>query len=78
MSKPTVEFKSCFTVGAMREMMVRPQNWYGSVKYHRAILMPAIEAGFMIEQRAADPRIWKNGRRYQLTEAGIAYMRALQ
>lgn len=76
MSAAAVDFRSPYTIAAMREIMRDPSQWYSSIRYHRSILKPAIDAGFIREETGVDPGRWKNGRRYQLTPSGVLYMRA--
>lgn len=70
-----VEFRSPFTVAAMREMLPLPDRWYVARRYHRVVLAPAVAAGFLIED--AEAGSGRTERRYKLTSAGIAYLRRL-
>lgn len=70
-----VDFKSPFTVAAMREMLPVPDKWYVARRYHRSVLAPAIEAGFIIEEPY--PGCGRTARRYKLTVAGVKYLRSL-
>lgn len=70
----TVDFKSPYTLAAMREMYPLPDRWYTARRYHHSVLAPAIEAGLMIAE--TDPSSGRTGRRYRLTDAGVAFLNA--